>query len=60
MTLTELIAHLAKLKADGHVRQDGTEIVGVAADGTEVSLGDIRDMKAFHAYIRAHPTPDTW
>lgn len=60
MNLTELIAHLAKLKSSGSLRTEGHEIIGVAADGVEVSLGDDRDMKAFHAYIRVHPRPDTW
>lgn len=47
----------------GHARIEGTQVIGKASDGTEVLLGDtarLRDNVALAAYLKSHPTPDTW
>ena len=51
---------MAMLVADGVIFFDGTEIVGIASDGTEVSIGDTREQDAACIYLASHPTPDTW
>ena len=54
---------LQSLIDTGHVRIDGTQVVGRASDGTEVILGDLarlRDQVSLAAYLESHPTPDTW
>ena len=41
------------------VLDDGT-IVGVAADGTEVQIGDTSHLDATEKYLQDHPTPHGW
>ncbi len=48
---------LARLMATGVVYFD-REYVGVASDGTEVSIGT--DKESALRYLASHPTPDTW
>lgn len=55
--------HLQSLIDAGHVRIEGTQVVGNASDGTEVVLGDLarlRDQVSLAAYLKSHPTPYTW
>lgn len=37
---------------------DGTEAIGFAADGIEVSFAELDP--SIESYLSAHPTPDTW
>ncbi len=56
-------AQLQSLIDAGHVRVDGTQVLGKASDGTEVILGDLaclRDQVSLGSYLKSHPTPDTW
>jgi len=54
----KLVELLARFPHD--VGGDG-EVTAVASDGTKVSLGNLLwAPRALLAYLRAHPTPDTW
>ena len=44
----------------GHVWIDGNEVVGLASDGTVVSLGSIFSGSTIASYLRANPTPHQW
>lgn len=39
--------------------EDGA-IVGIAADGVIVQLGDIDHCDSLLSYLAAHPTPEDW
>lgn len=62
MTTKEFIVAHATLFASGALFIDGREIVGRAADGTEVHIAEYHDMcmDSAHRYLLDHPTPDTW
>jgi hypothetical protein len=51
---------LAALMKSGKVFKDRGEYVGVADDGTEVSIGNVGEEAKVEKYLEAHPTPDTW
>ncbi len=53
-TLARLVA--ARLIA---VTDDG-EIIGDAADGVIVSIGNVHQLAQAAQYLATHPTPDTW
>lgn len=36
------------------------ELIGIAADGVEVHIGNVHDKPAAERYLADHPTPDTW
>ena len=51
------------LVAKGQARIDCVHVLGLASDGTWVSLGDVYDTRGWLAladYLSSHPTPDTW
>ena len=48
------------LIASGLLKMDGDWIVGMAADGVEVVIGDLDGVDRVEVYLEDHPTPDTW
>lgn len=59
----EAVDLLVRLESEGHARldEDGESVVGIAADGVEVHLGDIRDgFAGLVSYILSHPSPEDW
>ena len=55
-------ARLQVLIDQGKAYLDGNEAVGIAADGVEVSLGDVcgSNSQQVERYLESHPSPDTW
>jgi len=51
---------LAGLYADGSIWNRDGDILGRASDGAIVNIGDAGRLKQIEAYLRDHPTPDTW
>lgn len=70
MRITELIealgststaAHITREAHKlGHLHIDGNEIVGVASDGVEVSLGDVRELDSYRSFICQRPHRADW
>lgn len=59
----ELICLMDKLKREGHIRLEGTMVIGRAADGVEVQIGDsatAADKRALASYFYVNPTPAHW
>ena len=51
---------LQKLIRSKKIFIDNGEYVGKAADGKEVSLGNIGDEKQVEKYLKSHPDPKDW
>jgi hypothetical protein len=51
---------LMRLVREGRVRIEGTEYVGLAADGAVVSVGNVGGERATEAYLSARPSPADW
>jgi hypothetical protein len=52
-----ILEQLIKL---GKIWVEGREYVGLAEDGTIVSVGNVGQEEQAEKYLAAHPTPDTW
>lgn len=44
----------------GRIFAEGDEYVGIAADGTEVIVGNVSAPQHVESYLREHPTPRDW
>ena len=54
---------LDELMADGIVRKEGFEYVGMASDGVEVGIGCVLedgDLMNLEEWLEKFPTPDLW
>lgn len=51
---------ITRLRAEGHLWFEGTQVIGRASDGVEVDLGDLRDRDSLRSYLQAHPGPENW
>lgn len=45
---------------DAYIDDDHSSIVGIASDGTHVSLGSLYNMTTLEAYLTHFPGPADW